>query len=215
MTKFVCINIYIYILYTFVHRPVKSLNNNIEGFEPGSSNFVNIFFKPWKLGHTLLIGNPLHTSPNDRTFHDWSINPSPPALLRVYLTILSPLIRPYQTLISVGGGLTSHELKSLRETLTWYFSNGKICHIKYPLRKDVHPRKLTWNLKIPPWKTRNIYKSPILGFQPLVFGGVHPWCAIWRAQRSLDSETGGRRIGCFVHRMLPRHHHIFSRDGPT
>ena len=27
-----------------------------------------------------------------------------------------------------------------------------------------HPRKLTWNLEIPPWKRRNVYKPPILGF---------------------------------------------------
>ncbi len=30
--------------------------------------------------------------------------------------------------------------------------------------KILHPRKLRWNLKIPPWKRRNIYKPPILGF---------------------------------------------------
>ena len=33
-----------------------------------------------------------------------------------------------------------------------------------------NPRKLTWNLKIPPWKSRNIYKPPILGFH-VSFGG--------------------------------------------
>ena len=29
---------------------------------------------------------------------------------------------------------------------------------------QIHPRKLTWNLKIPPWKGRNIYKPRIFGF---------------------------------------------------
>ena len=28
----------------------------------------------------------------------------------------------------------------------------------------IHPWKLTWNLNIPPWKRRNIYKWPVLGF---------------------------------------------------
>ncbi len=28
----------------------------------------------------------------------------------------------------------------------------------------LHPRKQTWNLKVPPWKRRNIYKPPIVGF---------------------------------------------------
>ena len=44
-------------------------------------------------------------------------------------------------------------------------------HNRFPAHKFlqgwtgfVHPRQLTWNLKIPPWKRRNIYKPPILGF---------------------------------------------------
>ena len=37
---------------------------------------------------------------------------------------------------------------------------------------SIHPWKLTWNLKRTSWKRRNIYKPPIFGFQPLVFGGV-------------------------------------------
>ena len=28
----------------------------------------------------------------------------------------------------------------------------------------LHPQKLTWNLKLPPWKRRNIYKPPIFAF---------------------------------------------------
>ena len=35
----------------------------------------------------------------------------------------------------------------------------------------MHPRKLTWNLKIPPSKRRNIYKPPIIGVPWLVFRG--------------------------------------------
>ncbi len=35
------------------------------------------------------------------------------------------------------------------------------CHLS---NFRVHPRKLTWNLKIHPWKRRNIYKPPIFGF---------------------------------------------------
>ena len=38
----------------------------------------------------------------------------------------------------------------------------------------VLPRKLTWNLKIPPWKRRNIYKPPILGFH-VSFRGCKDW----------------------------------------
>jgi len=29
---------------------------------------------------------------------------------------------------------------------------------------NIHPRKLTWNLKISTWKRRNIYKPPLFGF---------------------------------------------------
>ena len=36
----------------------------------------------------------------------------------------------------------------------------------------IHPGKLAWNLKIPPWKRRNIYTSPILLGSMLVFRGI-------------------------------------------
>ena len=38
-------------------------------------------------------------------------------------------------------------------------------------RQQLHPRKLTWNLKIWPWKRRNIYKPPIFGFHVSFQGG--------------------------------------------
>ena len=37
--------------------------------------------------------------------------------------------------------------------------------------KQKNPKTNGWNLKKAPWKRRNIYKPPIFGFQPLVFGG--------------------------------------------
>ena len=39
-------------------------------------------------------------------------------------------------------------------------------------KNTVHPRKLTCNLKITPWKRRNIYKPPIFGFHVGFRGGV-------------------------------------------
>ena len=37
----------------------------------------------------------------------------------------------------------------------------------------IHPLKLTWNLKIPPWKGRNIYKPLFFGFY-VKFRGCNP-----------------------------------------
>ena len=39
---------------------------------------------------------------------------------------------------------------------------------------SLHPGKLTWNLKMNPWKRRFLLETIIFRFQPLVFGGVKP-----------------------------------------
>ena len=78
---------------------------------------------------------------------------------------------------------TSENLKPIIETLSWWKvwrTNSPKNHPKkkkltHPLIPDppkkkttlflnIHPRKLTWNLKISTWKRRNIYKPPIFGF---------------------------------------------------
>ncbi len=51
-----------------------------------------------------------------------------------------------------------------------YPTPGGEYNIKFVVFGYLHPRKLTWNLKIPPWKGRNIYKPPVLGFH-VSFGG--------------------------------------------
>ena len=40
----------------------------------------------------------------------------------------------------------------------------------YQVIINIHTRKQTWNLEIPPWKRRNIYKPPSFGFH-VCFGG--------------------------------------------
>ena len=35
---------------------------------------------------------------------------------------------------------------------------------RWTQRLNIHPRKLTWNLKMPPWKRKNIFQTSIFGF---------------------------------------------------
>ena len=64
------------------------------------------------------------------------------------------------------------------------FENAFFCMVNTPLwsstfqqnqemnkKKHLDPRKLTWNLKIPLWKRRKSYKTPIFGFH-VSFPGV-------------------------------------------
>ena len=50
-------------------------------------------------------------------------------------------------------------------TFIFYRKPGNIHHI--------HPRKQTWDLKNKPWKRRNIYKPPIIGFHASFQGLYH------------------------------------------
>ncbi len=54
-------------------------------------------------------------------------------------------------------------------------NSSNVCLYK-ALHYTVTPLKTNgWNLRIPPWNRRNIYKPPILGFQPLVYVLGCPW----------------------------------------
>ena len=35
----------------------------------------------------------------------------------------------------------------------------------FMFQKIIHPRKLTWNLKMPPWKRKNIFQTSIFGLR--------------------------------------------------
>ena len=40
---------------------------------------------------------------------------------------------------------------------------------------DIHPGRLTWNLRIHPWKRKIIFQTIIFRFDSLIFGGVSSW----------------------------------------
>ena len=58
---------------------------------------------------------------------------------------------------------------------TPFFRNPIILGISsIKFRRLVHPRKLTWNLKMPPWKRKTIFQTSIFGFY-VNFRGWKRW----------------------------------------
>ena len=52
----------------------------------------------------------------------------------------------------------------------WVYWTVLCCHCSLKDWNRIHPWKQTWNLNIPSWKRRNIYKPPIVGFHVKFLG---------------------------------------------
>ena len=64
----------------------------------------------------------------------------------------------------------------------------------------IHPQKVTWNLKIPAWESRNIYKPPSLGLDVCFQGCTSSYCFwrwswIWRRVWSYFAKFRMRGVG--------------------
>ena len=78
--------------------------------------------------------------------------------IRIYITVLNQFfLSHYSFILARWEVLTSARLSSSR-ACNYHVGND------YDNVIRVHPRKLTWNLKISTWKRRNIDKPPLFGF---------------------------------------------------
>ena len=73
------------------------------------------------------------------------------------------------------------------------------------INRGLHPRILTWNLKIPRWKRRNVYKPPILLDSMAVFGAEKIRTEfLGRSSPHLDKQSISSRISRCLQECISR-----------
>ena len=97
------------------------------------------------------------------------------------------------------------------------------CHVQQGFLTHFHPRKLTWNLKMPPWKRKNIFQTSIFGFhvnfrgctlQKPCYTATHPrWVihpSLTSKQPGLDDHTLFTKELICLGRCLVRNSHMWK-----